>query len=59
MGLLEIILIGIFVAALIYVLMHWGPSIDPFWRNVIYAIVVLVILYAILWMLGIAPALTR
>lgn len=59
MGILTILLIFLFVAALIYVLMHWGPNLDPFMRNVIYAAVVIVILYVILSLLGLAPALTR
>lgn len=59
MGLLTIILICVFVAALVYVLVRWSPGMDPFMRNVLYAIVVIVLLYVILSLLGLAPALTR
>lgn len=59
MGILTIILIFIFLAALVYILMHWTPNLDPFVRNVLYAIIVLVLLYVILSLLGLAPALTR
>lgn len=57
MGFLTIILIGIFLAALVYILVHWGPGIDPFVRNVLYFIIVVVLIYVILALLNLAPAL--
>lgn len=59
MGIITLILIFIFVAALVYVLVRWSPTLDPFVRTVLYAIVVFVLLYVILSLLGLAPALTR
>lgn len=59
MGLLTIILIGFFLMALVYILIYWSPNMHPFVRSALYFIVVLVLLYVILSLLGLAPALTR
>lgn len=59
MGLLTILLIFLFVAALVYVLVRWAPTMDPFVRTAVFILVVFILLYVILSLLGLAPALTR